>query len=398
MKLARRGRVRRARRVRRAGRRGHALRARDRQRRRAIATSQRCATPSTMPIASRATLVDLGGFAPGDVVVLRGGDAEAARAALIALNDRIRTAGAADAMLVVYYSGHADAEALHLGATDFALAAARAARARLAGRVSPARRRRVPLRRADARQGRPRRARRSRSRSATRSPPTASCSGPRAPRASRRRSPTRSGARCSPLPRVGARRPGRRRRRRRGHDRPRPTSTRAPRRCARRVARSPALQHPTFRDELAGRDAIVLTRPGTLGPRRAALRVPAERDALVLAGNADGAVIAEVGLHDATRTLNVRAGTYFIRERGDTQAARGHGRGRAPATITPSATASSPRSTTRASPPRARSPTRRRRATTSCPRARSCARRSSPAATSARARSPATRSTSAGSR
>ena len=68
-----------------------------------------------------ATLVDLGGFAPGDVVVLRGGDADAARAALIALNDRIRTAGAADSMLVVYYSGHADAEALHLGATSFAL-------------------------------------------------------------------------------------------------------------------------------------------------------------------------------------------------------------------------------------------------------------------------------------
>ena len=37
-----------------------------------------------------ATLVDLGGFQPGDVIVLRGGDADAARAALIALNDRIR--------------------------------------------------------------------------------------------------------------------------------------------------------------------------------------------------------------------------------------------------------------------------------------------------------------------
>ena len=68
-----------------------------------------------------ATLVDLGGFAAGDVVVLRSPDADAARAALIALNDRIRTAGAAEAMLVVYYSGHADAEALHLGATNFAL-------------------------------------------------------------------------------------------------------------------------------------------------------------------------------------------------------------------------------------------------------------------------------------
>ena len=68
-----------------------------------------------------ATLVDLGGFDAGNVVVLRGGDAEGARAALIALNERIRLAAAPDSMLVVYYSGHADAEALHLGATSFAL-------------------------------------------------------------------------------------------------------------------------------------------------------------------------------------------------------------------------------------------------------------------------------------
>jgi len=43
------------------------------------------------------------------------------RAALISINDRIRTAGATESMLIVYYSGHADAEALHLGATNFAL-------------------------------------------------------------------------------------------------------------------------------------------------------------------------------------------------------------------------------------------------------------------------------------
>src|SRR5882672_1873946 len=68
-----------------------------------------------------ATLIDLGGFAVGDVVVLRSPDADAARAALIAINDRIRTANAADSMLVVYYSGHADAEALHLGSSNLAL-------------------------------------------------------------------------------------------------------------------------------------------------------------------------------------------------------------------------------------------------------------------------------------
>src|SRR5439155_586024 len=68
------------------------------------------------------TLVDLGGFAAGNVVTLRGSDADAMRAALIGINDRIRTSGAADTMLVVYYSGHADAEALHLNGTTLPLA------------------------------------------------------------------------------------------------------------------------------------------------------------------------------------------------------------------------------------------------------------------------------------
>ena len=83
------------------------------------------------------------------------------------------------------------------------------------------------------------------------------------------------------------------------------------------------MQHPTFRDELAGRDAIVLTRPGTLGPHRAQLRIPANRDVLVLAGTADGPMVAEVGIHDTTRTLNVRPGTYFIRERLETHLLEG---------------------------------------------------------------------------
>jgi hypothetical protein len=74
-------------------------------------------------------------------------------------------------------------------------------------------------------------------------------------------------------------------------------------------------QHPTFRDELAGRSPVVLTRPGQLGPKQARLVVPDERDVLVLAGGAQGPVIAEVGAHDKVRRLSVRAGTYFVRER-----------------------------------------------------------------------------------
>jgi hypothetical protein len=63
------------------------------------------------------TLMDLGGFPPENTVLLRGGDAEAVRRAIISTNERVRAARSAgrDSMLLVYYSGHADAHALHLG-------------------------------------------------------------------------------------------------------------------------------------------------------------------------------------------------------------------------------------------------------------------------------------------
>ena len=63
-------------------------------------------------------VTELGGFRPENLVLLRGEDAGTARRALIALNERIRAAASqrgAQAMLLVYYSGHADAQALHLG-------------------------------------------------------------------------------------------------------------------------------------------------------------------------------------------------------------------------------------------------------------------------------------------
>src|SRR6185295_6307809 len=68
-----------------------------------------------------AVLIELGGFPASNVAVVIGGDAEALRSAVIAVNDRIRSERAGDAMLVVYYSGHADAAALHLGRTALAI-------------------------------------------------------------------------------------------------------------------------------------------------------------------------------------------------------------------------------------------------------------------------------------
>ncbi|HMI92034.1 MAG TPA: caspase family protein [Polyangiales bacterium] len=69
-------------------------------------------------------LVDLGGFSALNAVVLREPDADSARGALIALNDRIRAAATrpdTQVMLFVYYSGHADRRALHLGDSQLSL-------------------------------------------------------------------------------------------------------------------------------------------------------------------------------------------------------------------------------------------------------------------------------------
>jgi hypothetical protein len=69
-------------------------------------------------------LGDVGGFPPANVVVLRGSDAAAVRSTLIAVNDRVRSAATSPGtttLLFVYYSGHADSQALHLGATALAL-------------------------------------------------------------------------------------------------------------------------------------------------------------------------------------------------------------------------------------------------------------------------------------
>lgn len=65
-------------------------------------------------------LTSIGGFAEGDVVSLVAPNAERLGAALDDL-DRRAAAHGDDALVFVYYSGHADAEALHLGDTRFPL-------------------------------------------------------------------------------------------------------------------------------------------------------------------------------------------------------------------------------------------------------------------------------------
>jgi len=68
-------------------------------------------------------LKDLGGFEPSDMVLLSGEGAPRIQSSLIALNDRIRAtiASGTEVLLFVYYSGHADADALHTSGSRFDL-------------------------------------------------------------------------------------------------------------------------------------------------------------------------------------------------------------------------------------------------------------------------------------
>ena len=74
-------------------------------------------------------------------------------------------------------------------------------------------------------------------------------------------------------------------------------------------------QHPTFRYELRGRGDITLTRPGG-AQRRATLTLPAGVDWLVIRDSAHGRVIAEVDAAAARHVLSLRPGAYFVRGRG----------------------------------------------------------------------------------
>jgi hypothetical protein len=65
-------------------------------------------------------LTQMGDFPAHNITVLQGNTDVEIRSALLHINERVRAAGP-DAMLLVYYSGHADAEALHVQGSSFAL-------------------------------------------------------------------------------------------------------------------------------------------------------------------------------------------------------------------------------------------------------------------------------------
>ncbi|MBK9072212.1 MAG: caspase family protein [Myxococcales bacterium] len=264
----------------------------------------------------RDLLLDLGDFRHENIVLMQGESATAVRQAIVATNDRIRALpDAAQAVLLVYYSGHADARELHLGRSGLAvreleqLVSGSAAGMRLlivdacrsgsltrvkGGTKAPAfdivMDERLAARGAVA---------------LTSSSASEDAQESDALAGSFFTHYLVSGA-------LGAADAN-------GDDVV--SLAEAYRYAYEHTLRASSktlagLQHPTFRYDVAGYGDFVFTRLGRSASHRGRLAFPKGRSYLVLKGDAEGQVIGEIGLHDAQRTISVRPGNYFIRGRG----------------------------------------------------------------------------------
>ena len=266
----------------------------------------------------RDVLRELGGFAPANLLLLEGEDAETVRASLISLNARIRQHMATPGMQVLfflYYSGHADASSLHMGETRLALSELRelvqgsAASFRIA--VLDACRSGSLTRRKGGKRVEPF------ALEAEEALPgeglaflTASSADEDAQESDALRASFFTHALVSGL--LGAAD---------ANDDGQVVLDEAYRHAYQATVRSTSrtlagLQHPTYRYDFRGQGDLVLTRPGRRDPRRSHLQVPPGLTTLLLSGGPDGTVVAEVGARTPQRTLSLRAGPYFVRARG----------------------------------------------------------------------------------
>jgi hypothetical protein len=74
-------------------------------------------------------------------------------------------------------------------------------------------------------------------------------------------------------------------------------------------------QHPTFQFQLRGQGDLPLTYPGDKRHDRGVVAFPGGRDYLVLRGSAAGRVVAEIAGGEGPRRLSVTPGRYFVRAR-----------------------------------------------------------------------------------
>ncbi|MFO0583482.1 MAG: caspase family protein [Anaeromyxobacter sp.] len=261
-----------------------------------------------------AALSEVGGVPSENVVLLRGQDAGAFRRALIAVNERVRLAGR-EAVLFVYYSGHADAEALHLGATalqlgeleqlvrgsaaTFRLLVLDACRSGALTRVKGGR----PIPPFELR-------------ASERAPGegavflTSSSASEDSQESDELRGSFFTHAFLSGL--LGAA----------DEDGDGRVTLEEVYRHAyaatlRNTSRTWAgTQHPTFQYDVRGQGDLVLATLPSTGGGRGWLALPDGLDWLVFRDSADGPVVGEVARADRARRLSVKPGTYFVRGRG----------------------------------------------------------------------------------
>ena len=264
------------------------------------------------------TLKALGGFAPADLILLKGENADTVRRTLIAVNDRVRAAVAGpdrQAVLLVYYSGHADAAALHLGRSALAMD-----EVEQIVRGSAAELRLLIL--DSCRSGAL-----TRVKGGTTAPPvdirmegrlqgegvlfwTASAANEDAQESDALKGSFFSHYLNSAL--VGA-----------GDvdGDGRVTLEEAYRYASENTIRVTSTsfggtQHPTFRYDMRGQGKVPLTTLWETSQNRGALVMPPGKPFLVFAGSSAGAVVGEVGTMDRARRISVKPGTYFVRGRG----------------------------------------------------------------------------------
>lgn len=262
----------------------------------------------------RDVIVDIGGFRPQNVVLMTRQSASAVRRGIIAINDRLRQRGK-PAVLLVYYSGHADARALHLGGSRLPIS-----ELEQLVRGSSADVRLLVL--DSCRSGAL-----TRVKGGKRVQPfsidvedslasvgvvflTSSAANEDAQESDELKGSFFTHYLVSGL--LGAADE---------NADGRVTLSEVYRHAYDNTLRASSrtlagLQHPTFRFDLSGTSDVVLARPARLSSQRSALVFPKGRTYLVFQRDADGAVVAEVGVRDKRRTLSVRAGSYYIRGRG----------------------------------------------------------------------------------
>ncbi len=262
-------------------------------------------------------LRDVGGFEPAEIVVLLGENADSVRRTLISVNDRIRAAASlpdTETLLLVYFSGHADARSLRLGrsrldlselaqlvrgsAATFRMLILDACRSGALTRVKGGRS--VPafdLTRGGGLRGE------------GLAFVTASSANEDAQESDELRGSFFTHALVSGL--LGAA----------DADRDGSVTLEETYRYAydatlRSTSRTFAgIQHPSFRFETRGQGSIVLSHVQATSASRAVLSFPPGTGFLVLRDGSDGPVVAEV-LADGARDLSLRPGTYFVRGRG----------------------------------------------------------------------------------